>query len=355
MPNQNAVAVPRRVRTRLFHGWAAGVFMLGFLSVSWILARESRVRPPTFRQFMEKRGYSVVNVDRALEQHLIVNGRIDGKRARFLVDTGFTFNAVETNRATRLPRVSGPEQAALTPPGYPPGSFQFVRLDHFELEGRPFPAEVAIVTRWWQQGMSLPRMPIVGMKGVLDCDAILGVPFLQNHRAVIDYGQPPGLFVRDAARSAVETKEIEESFRLSGFAPVVPIYLPPGKWLVAARVNDRLVSLLVDTGGYRTVLDRSLAQELGVKIRSSVDWMQGGVEGRSSSATDVRIPRLELGESVFTNLTISVADLAPWNLSPGQQSLLLPRGILGSDLLTATRAVLDCEAPRIWFLKSAVR
>ncbi len=295
MPNPNAATVPHRARTGLFSRRTAGAFALGLLSVSLMLARESRVRPPTFRQFMEKRGYTVVNVDRAVEQHLMVNGRIDGKRARFLVDTGFTFNAVETNRATRLPRVSASEQTVLTPPGYPPGSFQFVRLDHFELAGRKFPAEVAIVTRWWQQGISLPRMPIFGMKGVLDCDAVLGVPFLLRHRTVIDYGQPPGLFVRDAARSALETKEIEESFRLSGFAPVVPIYLPPGQWLVSARVNDRRVSLLVDTGGYRTVLDRGLAQELGVKIGSGVHWMQGGVDGRLSTATDVRIPRFELG------------------------------------------------------------
>lgn len=303
---------------------------------------------------MEKRGYTVVKVDRTPEQHLMVNGRIDGKRARFVVDTGFTFNAVETNWAKRLPRVSSQEEAALTPPGNPPGSFQFARLNHFELDGRPYPAEVAMVTRWWQRGLFLPWMPVFRMGGALDCDAVLGVPFLQHHRAVIDYGQPPGLFVRGTAPSSEATREIEESFRLSGFAPVEPIYLPPGKWVVSARVNNRQVGLLVDTGGYRTVLDQRLAAELGVKMRPGVDLMHG-VEGRQSTMTDARIQRLELGESVFTNLTVSVADLAPWNLSPTQKSLLLPRGILGSDLLTETRAILDCETPRIWFLKSAVR
>lgn len=303
---------------------------------------------------MEKRGYTVVKVDRTSEQHLMVNGRIDGKRARFVVDTGFTFNAVETNRSKRLPRVSAQEEAALTLMGNASGSFHFVSLDHFELDGRPYPAEVAMVTRWWQQGVFLPRMPVFGMGGGLDCDAVLGVPFLRRHRAVIDYGQPPGLFLRAAARSPEETREIEESFRLSGFTPAVPVYLPPGKWVVAARVNDRQVGLLVDTGGYRTVLDEKLATELGVKMRRGMDSMHG-VEGRQSTMTDAWIRRLELGEAVFTNLPISVADLAPWNLSPTQNSLLLPRGILGSDLLTATRAILDCETPRIWFLKSAVR
>lgn len=299
---------------------------------------------------MEKRGYGVIDIKRTMDYHLAASGKLGGQKAQFLIDTGFSLSAVEEKTARRLKPLAKEEREAFIKTGASP-TLTFVHLGEFEISGRTFPDDAAMVVRL---GGDIPRIRFSFGKGrnAMESEAVLGVPFLVQNRVILDYGQPAGIFVRDKPRTQEEFQSMGESFHNSGFAPVKTHLIRPGLWVVEGKINGSPLVFILDSGAYRTVIDRKFASDAGLRGDASAEVMRG-VGGRESQVLNAGLDELTLGDQVFRNASIGIADLSQWSAGSTNQSA--PRGLLGADILTSSRAIIDCEGNLVWLLKSAVR
>jgi predicted aspartyl protease len=110
---------------------------------------------------------------------------------------------------------------------------------------------------------------------------------------------------------------------------------------VRAAVGARSRVLLLDTGTYRTVIDRRVIQELG--LRGTADRLE--VFGVEVPAERVVLPALRVGPLQVTELPVLAADLSSvtqrlgWHLD----------GILGLDVLRGHCLIVDYTARTLGF------
>lgn len=117
--------------------------------------------------------------------------------------------------------------------------------------------------------------------------------------------------------------------------------------LLTAGVNGKRVTLLLDTGANRTVLDKSAAGLTAFDLKMSRFRQNGpGLGGEAVWAT----VGLRLGEKVWSQRRVVVMDLSEVSRVYGRRI----DGILGQDILTEfDQVVIDFKAQRIRLGKSA--
>jgi predicted aspartyl protease len=307
---------------------------------------EPTAKAPTFREFMTGQGYEAVELKRGPQRHLLAHAQLAGRKVTVLVDTGFSFTSVEDGLAKKLPQIDT-NLVSVSLPAMLATGVPLVTLEGFKLGAREFNGELA-QGRDWRHGNGNPLSRVFNSGDDLArADVILGANFLRATHAMIDYGLPPTLFLRGQARTASQEAEMEASFRGSGF-DAMPLHFVQGAcWLIVTTINDRPVPLLLDTGAFWTVLDRSLVRELGLESRAASGEIVG-VEKRRTGLNSTLLDRVVLGELNYAGVPVAVADLGGWKMG-GPHT---PRGLLGADLLSIGRAVVDCEGNRMWLLKS---
>jgi predicted aspartyl protease len=110
--------------------------------------------------------------------------------------------------------------------------------------------------------------------------------------------------------------------------------LSGGLWTVQAEVGPdaRPLTLVLDTGAERTVLDAAVVRGLGL---TPVPWgLLGTPAGRVEAGT-VRLSSLTLGPHVRTDVAVLVADLSGLGAGTALD------GILGMDALAAPHVLID--------------
>jgi predicted aspartyl protease len=115
-------------------------------------------------------------------------------------------------------------------------------------------------------------------------------------------------------------------------------------WLVAeVRIGERKALFLIDTGAETTVIDRSVANEWGLKVGKETKAAVG-IGGSSVWGSSV-LPEFEIAGVSLTNLEVGVNDMPVLSQKSqwGGQQL---SGILGVDLLAKIKVVLDVPARR---------
>ena len=123
--------------------------------------------------------------------------------------------------------------------------------------------------------------------------------------------------------------------------------------LEAAAINGRAVTLYLDTGAGRTVLDLGCAHRLGLALEESAEG-GGGVGSAEMKAYRTRLASLRLGEIAEENLTAHALDLSHVNRALALRGERAMDGVVGADLLDAREAVIDYRQLRL-FLKRTVR
>lgn len=297
-------------------------------------------KPATIESFLQRLGYFPIPLFHQ-DNHLYVDGELNGAKARFFVDSGWSLSAVDEARADKLPRVgegvAGVKDSFL---GELTGT-NWHLVQRLEIAGAQF----------LNQPVRLRRL--ASRTGKIPASAVLGCDFLFRNFALIDF-QERRLFVRGSGPPSAHRQALEESLRRSGFGRAELTVSPALAFTAAGRIGDEQVPLVVDTGGVWSILDKEVARRLGLKLHPS-HYKIGGVAARRMESLSVaRLETFGLGGTTLKEFEFGVADLAQWRLGEGRgDEAEVAAGVLGADFLAYHRALLDFHGKAMWFLPEA--
>lgn len=114
----------------------------------------------------------------------------------------------------------------------------------------------------------------------------------------------------------------------------LPASLIDGHIVIHAMINGRGVDLLLDSGASGIVIDKSLADSLGIKRYGKADTMIGGTVEFSSAI----VPEIRVGELTMKDV---VVDTIPWSDRPNPGMKII--GLMGFDFLASVGLRIDYE------------
>jgi hypothetical protein len=118
--------------------------------------------------------------------------------------------------------------------------------------------------------------------------------------------------------------------------------------ILEARVNDKALRLLLDTGAAHTCVDREWAKSAGLKVDAS------GGKGAGIGSADVQIGRTETVELSLgqqsASAVLGVMDLSYLNTGLTRSGLPTIDGLLGDSTLHYFAAVIDYPGSRLYLL-----
>src|SRR4029453_16202919 len=138
--------------------------------------------------------------------------------------------------------------------------------------------------------------------------------------------------------------------QLSGYKAVRVHYRPLNKMIMSARINGQRANLLVDTGSNQVILNAAAAASFGVRPS------QGSLGNiRSTQINGQQLPvgfaqNVTAGGMSFGSLLVVLRN---WN-HPGAGDNRAD-GVLGLDLLTRHKAVINCQTELIFFKADQAR
>jgi predicted aspartyl protease len=117
----------------------------------------------------------------------------------------------------------------------------------------------------------------------------------------------------------------------------IPFELVANDIVIEAKANDqRTLSLVVDTGATQSILDKTVAANLGQCKETKFEMTTGSGTVPLSYLT---LPKLELGEIALKDLSFAVTDLSPLTQVIGRH----PSGLLGANVLRRFAMTVDYE------------
>ncbi len=132
--------------------------------------------------------------------------------------------------------------------------------------------------------------------------------------------------------------------RLSGYKAVRVHYGPLNKMIISVRINGQRANLLVDTGASQVIVDASVASTFG--IRPS----QGGMGYiRSAKINDQDLPVAFAQTFTAGNMNFGSVLVTLRNSSRSDSGNAHVDGVLGLDVLTRYKAVINCRTKLIFF------
>jgi predicted aspartyl protease len=132
--------------------------------------------------------------------------------------------------------------------------------------------------------------------------------------------------------------------QLSGYKAVRVHYGPLNKMIMSARINGQRANLLVDTGSNQVILNAAAAASFGIKpSQSSLGYI------RSTQINGQELPvgfaqNLTAGSMSFGSLLVALRNSSHAGAKDGHVD-----GVLGLDLLTRHKAVINCQTEFIFF------
>jgi len=132
--------------------------------------------------------------------------------------------------------------------------------------------------------------------------------------------------------------------QLNGFKAVRIHYSPLNKMIMSVRINGRRASLLVDTGSNQIILDTAAAASSGVQPS------QDGLRYIRQTRINGRLLPVALAQSLtagamsFGSTQVTLRESRHWDAGDTPID-----GVLGLDVLTRHKAVINCRTKLIFF------
>ncbi len=337
------------------HGWIAiGVLML---LLQPAMAADDRGRGDELTRFMTRLGYSAVELEVKNRSMLVLQGKVNARKATLLIDTGFTFTTLDATRARGLPRLE-PGRLTLEDPALGTvASSNFVLVESLEIGALKFsnqPAQVMDLAI--DMGSSDTRSlashaSLGGGRKTIRFQAVLGGDFLRRHGAVLRPGTGM-IYLRAALPPPDASRALGETLAVSGMAAVsltdeygVHLFAP-------VQLDGHTASLFLDTGSLATVTDAKFAAQARMASRTTGGALRG-VKGREAELKEWDVRRLQLGPWETRGYRVTVADLRPWDFNRDKAQHEV-HGLLGLELIARMDAVIDYGALRL-FVRATVR
>jgi hypothetical protein len=328
--------------------------VVAIICASLLLATAGLAQSVSF-EALQRDGYGMVPLQRPRSNILTVDAEIDGRRARLLVDTGWTGEGVSLH-GEALPGLPLAAQPALEfrtsargdrASGVRKGTAGRVLLGNVQL------AQVPVFVG------SFARLADPVARRAHAANGIVGVQFLRTCSAILDlqnlrlYLRPPG-----KGRRAV----ISGGLRAAGLAEVPFQQTAQNDCLVPVEVNGFRGNMVVDTGTYHAVIDARLAKinarPFGTRRAhprpETSDEFQTitriDARSREAAAFTSNAPVTPLQSFKIGNVAARAPDirLAPFGALPREQERTI--GLLGIDILGGNGAILDFGERKLYFL-----
>lgn len=297
---------------------------------------------PNLAALTRQLGYQPIELRRSGENRLYLFGKLEGRKASVLVDTGWSYTTINTNAANQL--ASRPDLKL--PPEDPfseaPQQTQAAVITNLRLGRVVFTNQPALVEGLVFNGRRAPFEAVVG------CD------FLIRNFAIIDCANRR-LYTRVAPPLPEQQDALESRLRQDGFVSIDLKRTSPLALTCPARLNGEPVELLVDTGAVWSCLDAAVATRLGLKLLPTPRQIIGaGATGRRTfNVTQAK--SVELGGADMGLVNFATLPLEDWGLAASGAALAGVGGILGGTELAAYDAIIDCRAARLWLRRPSVR
>lgn len=156
----------------------------------------------------------------------------------------------------------------------------------------------------------------------------------------------------DVEYSPGEAGTIDHALCLLGLSAVPLRDVEPGHHLVEARINGVSGNFVLDTGANVTVINASQAERFelsdGGGGLASLGRIRPGVSG---NATQVAIDSFEIGSVTVRQSRVVTADLGQLLTALGRISGEEVAGIIGQDVLTEHRAIIDVARPMLYLME----
>lgn len=287
-------------------------------------------------ELLTQAGYGSAPIIRPRPGVLAVAVELNGQPARLVLDTGFdaVFLRREWVRRAGIPVRDLPGGTLRSHSGSAEsrlqrGTLQRLRLGNVEVRGVPvFISDLGLFG-------ATPRHSLRG-------DGFLGAHFLAACGAIIDL-QHLRLYLRapDDPRAAKAAEGLGPALRRLGMAEI-PLTRAGAKYLVPASLNGTSARLVVDTGAYRTLLDRRAAARFQVTPRHGRRQLRTmDLGGRRQEAHATSVASFQLGGVPVRETRVLLADLE----SPPGANVA---GLLGVNVLGNCGAIMDCGAARLY-------
>src|ERR1041384_193064 len=70
--------------------------------LAWLLTATSLARTATVEEFLTKRGYTAIPMKVNVIHHYVIDGKVNGRKALMMIDTGASYLAVDKSLASGL-------------------------------------------------------------------------------------------------------------------------------------------------------------------------------------------------------------------------------------------------------------
>ena len=122
---------------------------------------------------------------------------------------------------------------------------------------------------------------------------------------------------------------------------------PTGHLQLAGTLNGAGVSLLLDTGAGRTVLDLTQARSLGLPL-TEITRPAGGLGTVTMTAYRTVVRQFSLQAIEENDFTLAVVDLSHVNDGLRAHGAAPMDGIIGADILEAREAIIDYKHRQLY-------
>lgn len=145
---------------------------------------------------------------------------------------------------------------------------------------------------------------------------------------------------------------VDHALCLLGFTAIALQTVPTGHHLVEAQINKVRGRFVLDTGANVTVVDRAQADRLGIDPQAGSRFgVRAGVRGPPGSRAQLApIDSIEIGPINIRQKHVVIADIAQLLGPLGTASGAAVAGIIGQDVLTEHRAIIDVERPMLYMM-----
>jgi predicted aspartyl protease len=144
--------------------------------------------------------------------------------------------------------------------------------------------------------------------------------------------------------STVASVKGGRTVQLSGYKAVRVHYSPLNKMIMSARINGQRANLLVDTGSNQVILDAAAAASFGIKpSQGSLGYIRfTRINGQELPVGFAQ--NLTAGSMSFGSLLVALRNSNRTGAGDSHVD-----GVLGLDLLTRHKAVINCQTELIFF------
>lgn len=150
--------------------------------------------------------------------------------------------------------------------------------------------------------------------------------------------------------AAAQTEELRVFLLAQGYVQVPMTRLATGHYSISGLAEEVTLDLIVDTGASHTLLDIARVDRFG--IRTGDTGSQATGLGYSNQSVETgRLANVEVGVVRIDTMQVTIVDLSQVNRVLDGMGDARVDGILGSDALTAWRAVIDYGSRSLYLME----